>query len=869
IKWLMRMFPLLLPQDLMIRYSHLLHGCPLERATIFKLDETRFILDANLLREALEITPIDQAHQFESPPSGDAIMDFVNALGILRPRYPVLQMVWGIITSTNVDYAELMWEEFVQATQTFLTDKANLGSPTKKGRKDKAHAIPYCRFTKLIICHLGRTNNIHQRSTSLFHLAEEDLRHGNLKFVPIGEEDKLFGMPIPNELISNNIKNAPYYNAYLEMVANHDQKVAAEKEGKKKSASTKQPKPKPAIEKSSKPAPAPKLKVTTEKTSKASTAKPPRPKLAKEKSTKATPLQKVAKDEFGIVYGINMLAVWLFKNLLQRRAPTTEEASTRPSTQPLDDTSANIVHHSPSSIDAETCARSYKTNNGGDIGSFITWFCKRIGKKKLIDLVNPEGHWLIPNVKKPLPLGGPPGDKGRRSALSISKLKAAQYLNFGLEELVPSLWIKSECEYDISAIYGISHWWFKRKEFYITRHNTPSDRSKVRYYMRILSVVSLKTYERYGYPFLREIVLRRADYKEYKISKADFKNITWLKSFKELQFVYEYNEGMETRIWSEDDRRRSKDFMEDVPIVRNFPEDLSGLPLTRQVEFQIDLISGTAPVARAPYRLAPSEMKEFLICQEEEWIVSNVHRYREAEQANSKDLLTTPKNRDYLIQLQGKHVLFYDRLAIRFVIVFIDNFLIYSKNKKEHEEHLKAILELLKKEELYAKFSKCEFWIPKYKYLAPQIDSQGIHVTPPNRINKRLHALKTTNEGLSNVLGLDWCDASIKGLGDVLMQREKVIAYASRQLKKHENNYTTYDLELGAVVFALKIWRYYLYGTKCTVFTDHKSLQHILDQKEMNMRQRRWLELLSDYDCEIRYHPGKENVVTDALSRKE
>ncbi|GKB99101.1 putative reverse transcriptase domain-containing protein [Tanacetum coccineum] len=114
-----------------------------------------------------------------------------------------------------------------------------------------------------------------------------------------------------------------------------------------------------------------------------------------------------------------------------------------------------------------------------------------------------------------------------------------------------------------------------------------------------------------------------------------------------------------------------------------------------------------------------------------------------------------------------------------------------------------------------------------------------------------------------------YCDASKKGLGVVLMQREKVISYASRQLKIHEKNYTTHDLELRAVVFALKIWRHYLYGTKCTVFTDHKSLQHILNQKELNMRQRRWLELLSDYDCEIRYHPGKANVVADALSRKE
>ncbi|GJR57065.1 putative reverse transcriptase domain-containing protein [Tanacetum coccineum] len=155
-----------------------------------------------------------------------------------------------------------------------------------------------------------------------------------------------------------------------------------------------------------------------------------------------------------------------------------------------------------------------------------------------------------------------------------------------------------------------------------------------------------------------------------------------------------------------------------------------------------------------------------------------------------------------------------------------------NSNKKEHEEHLKAVLELLKKEKLYAKFSKCEFWIPKGR-------------------------------------SLGYCDASHKGLGVVLMQIEKVISYASRQFKIHKKNYTTHDLELGSVVFSLKLWRYYLYGTKCTVFTNHKSLQHILNQKELNMRQRRWLELLSDYNCEIRYHPRKANVVADALSRKE
>ncbi|GJU49777.1 retrovirus-related pol polyprotein from transposon TNT 1-94 [Tanacetum coccineum] len=142
-----------------------------------------------------------------------------------------------------------------------------------------------------------------------------------------------------------------------------------------------------------------------------------------------------------------------------------------------------------------------------------------------IDLVNPEGHRIVPDISNLLPLGGPPGDKERNRALSISKLKAALYQDFGLEELVLSLWIESEQVYDISAAYGITHWWFSRKQFYINKHSEPSDRDAVRSHMRILSVISIKTYERYGYNYLREIVLRRADYNEYKISEKDFKSL--------------------------------------------------------------------------------------------------------------------------------------------------------------------------------------------------------------------------------------------------------------------------------------------------------------------------------------------------------
>ncbi|GJZ54640.1 putative reverse transcriptase domain-containing protein [Tanacetum coccineum] len=250
--------------------------------------------------------------------------------------------------------------------------------------------------------------------------------------------------------------------------------------------------------------------------------------------------------------------------------------------------------------------------------------------------------------------------------------------------------------------------------------------------------------------------------------------------------------------------------LEDVSIVQEFSEvfleDLPRLPPARQVEFQIDLVPGAAPL-------------QGLRVYSKIDLRSGYHQLRVREE----DILRPAKG-----------------LAM----------VSYEFSKHSHDEP--------------AKIESIKDWA------SPKTPIENSSVSRLGRLLPMIYRsapILALLEGSENFVV--YCDASHKGLGAVLMQREKVIAYASRQLKVHEKNYTTHDLELGVAVFALKMWRHYLYGTKCIMFTDHKSLQHILDQKELNMRQRWWLELLSDYDCEIRYHPGKANVVADALSRKE
>ncbi|GJR03342.1 putative reverse transcriptase domain-containing protein [Tanacetum coccineum] len=213
-----------------------------------------------------------------------------------------------------------------------------------------------------------------------------------------------------------------------------------------------------------------------------------------------------------------------------------------------------------------------------------------------------------------------------------------------------------------------------------------------------------------------------------------------------------------------------------------------------------------------------------------------------------------------------------------FMVVFNNDILIYSKNKKEHEEHLKVILKLLMKEELYAKFSKCESLISKVKFFDHVIYSQGIHVDPAKIESIKYWAFSKSPMEIRQFLGLvGYYQKFIEGFSNIAKSMNKLTQKGVKfdSGDKQEAVFHLLKQKLySASILALPegsedFVRHYLYGTRCTVYTDHKSLQHILNKKELNIRQRHWLELLSDYDYEIRYHPGKANVVAEALSRKE
>nr|CAH66095.1 OSIGBa0114I04.2 [Oryza sativa] len=400
--------------------------------------------------------------------------------------------------------------------------------------------------------------------------------------------------------------------------------------------------------------------------------------------------------------------------------------------------------------------------------------------------------------------------------------------------------------------------------------------------------------------------------------------------------------------------------LEEIPVVREypdvFPDDLPGMPPKRDIEFRIDLVPGTTPIHKRPYRMAANELVEvkrqvddllqkgYIRPSSSPWgapvifVEKKDHTqrmcvdYRALNDVTIKNKYPLPRIDDLFDELKGATVFSkidlrsgYHQLRIKEEDIPKTAF----TTREEHEEHLPLALEKLREHQLYAKFSKCEFWLSEVKFLGHVISAGGVAVDPSNVESVTNWKQPKTVSEIRSFLGLAgyyrrfienfskiakpmtrllqkdvkykwseeceqsfqelknrlisapililpdpkkgsqvYCDASKLGLGCVLMQDGKVVAYASRPLRPHEKNYPTHDLELAAVVHALKIWHHYLFGTRTEVYTDHKSLKYIFTQPDLNMRQRRWLELIKDYDMGIHYHPGKANVVADALSRK-
>ncbi|RVX01265.1 Transposon Ty3-I Gag-Pol polyprotein [Vitis vinifera] len=259
-----------------------------------------------------------------------------------------------------------------------------------------------------------------------------------------------------------------------------------------------------------------------------------------------------------------------------------------------------------------------------------------------------------------------------------------------------------------------------------------------------------------------------------------------------------------------------------IPMVKKFqdlfPNEIPGLPPDREFDFSIEVYPGTDSISVSPYRMAPLELKELKSRLEE----------LKLNRVTVKNKYHFPRIDDLFDQLKG----------VKYFKIAVD----HSKVEVVQEwQRPTNVFEFEWKEE-------CE---NAFQELKRKLTTALVLTAP---INGELFKV--------------YCDASIVGLGCVLMQQGKVVAYALRQLKQHERNYPAHDLELAVVVFALKTWRYYLYGEKFEVYSDHKSLKYIFTQNDLNSRKRRWMETLEDYDFALHYHPGKANVVADALSRK-
>ena len=421
------------------------------------------------------------------------------------------------------------------------------------------------------------------------------------------------------------------------------------------------------------------------------------------------------------------------------------------------------------------------------------------------------------------------------------------------------------------------------------------------------------------------------------------------------------------------DSKREQVNLENIPVIREFPdvfpEELSGVPPEREVDLSIEVVQGTTPISRTPYRMAPTELKELktqlqklldkgfirpsvspwgapvLFVKKKDATLRMCIDYRQINKVTVKNKYLLPRIEDLFDQLRGASVFSkidlrsgYYQLRVKevdvpktpfriryghyeflvmpfgltnapaafmdlmnrvfcpyldpFVVVFIDDILVYSKDAQEHEHHLRIVLQTLRENQSFAKLSKCDFWLKEVSFLGHIVSAEGIRVDlvkieaivnwkPPRNVTEVRSFLglagyyrrfvqgfsviassltrllrkgvkfewddkcQSSFETLKEILveapvliqptsGRDYTvysDATMIGLGCVLMQDGKVVAYASRQLKSHEQNYPTHDLESAAVVFALKIWRHYLYGEKCRIFTDHKSLKYLLTQK--------------------------------------
>ncbi|GJU48581.1 retrovirus-related pol polyprotein from transposon TNT 1-94 [Tanacetum coccineum] len=829
-----------------------------------QVDEQRFYLTKSTIREALKL-PQD-SNNFTPPPNSNTIISFVNDLGypnVVRTLSGVI--LWGVVNRANIDYAERIWEEFTQCIHSFIEDRINLALHTEGKKKVNPLVILGVCFTKLIINHLQSKHKFHKRPGSPLHLPYEESALGYLKFSFKNTKRVRFGMEILDTLISENIQSATYYPEYVAKVVKYQRYLAGEVVSDDEAPATK---PKPQ---SPKTVPEKKRKLVLDaaeapsqaKHSKADESVPAvEPGFGDEEADMRKAVEESLKDAYVAPRGplppvvIREPEPGKYEPLPEVQGKGKEKVDEEQAAQVLLNLQTLKKKNSAEQFifqrrtPAPTVPSSHEESSSLYVELGLT-----DSEMESDNEASREGQaGSDPGKQVEDQAGSDPGKQVKGQAGSDpgvaadSQIQPSHVVHAGpnlehmnLKEnlkLLPEAEVRLEEPASSAGTLSSMQNLDKELSFtnqFLAEKSQEDEPEKTNTEVEVQSMVTVPIHQdTSSVPLMTSLIIDLTISQPASTTvQASIPTSTTMRIGeleRTIADLVEENQTPKKRLDKQGNRMHQ---LETQDLSRMIEEQIMEYMRTQEIDRKIHKMVKEADYIKMEMQISRSSRVKFIAT---------------CSYSRLNDFITSRKNDPKLPQ----------------TLISTS-----SSSKEEHEEHLRTVLQILRQEKLYAKFSKCEFWLSKVEFLGiTLLSAEGITMDPakveaitkwprPTSLYERrreksfARALSTLVSSTISTLpsgtgGNSRFDMMLeKGLG-VSSAAWKVIAYASRQLKPYEVNYPTHDLELAAVVFSLKIWRHYLYGESCDIFTDHKSLQYFT-QRELNMNIT-WMELLKDYD---------------------